>query len=126
MAYTDGNLDLDLGTATKSVSLNCALPYHFPDYEITEKLQQHDIMDIGTSGTGTGNTSGALDYEFTPRPNRSSLCIVFYVDYGLPLCYIQTFITPFNVLFRKEESNPFRRSYFNTTRYVVREFLLHH
>ena len=40
--YPDGNPDLDLGAATKSMSLKitkCTLSCHFLVYDITEKLQ---------------------------------------------------------------------------------------
>jgi hypothetical protein len=49
--------------------------------------------------SGTGNSSGAFDYEFTAR--LIGVCfpqsLALYVGFRLPLCYIQTFLKPFNV-----------------------------
>lgn len=105
----------------------CSLPCHFLDHEITEKLQIGNFSNTMWVTSGTGNPSGASDYEFTVRliwvcfPQSLAL----YVGFRLPLCYIQTFLKPFNVclnvLFWKGDVNPIRRTYFNT-RYIV---LLH-
>jgi hypothetical protein len=49
--------------------------------------------------SGTGNSSGAFDYELTAR--LIGVCftqsLALYVGFRLPLCYIQTFLKPFNV-----------------------------